>query len=1026
MSKKIHSIKIGNETYELDIPKSEFEVIDPAVATSYDGIVYNPNSKKPVRNTCVEYLSDYNGNLKNLVGNMNVNLNNSYETGSGGNCEYYITSNTDKFSLKLGCADDGHDTWSGINMTGPFREADDGEIGDFYTNDFVLYNYDFEEGSHIDIGIGVLNIHSSHVIDICTNTDAGQFNPCPGNINIDANVFEDYFSDYHGYINIGQHTPFINVGGWDTAKINIGKDSDIIEIGTGDKKYANKSSRIDIGATSSVNINCFDSNQSYYDDYTSNVNTTKIGSVLSNTVGLPAIHMKDDIVLYQNSGDYYIDVTQIKKYVFTGYPVEIDCDGIWEGYLWIDEEYYYKFLTFIKKPEEFCADYCNYWPILVTSYPTNMGDEEIYFHGVGSSEYDSNDERIATKFWYGDLSSSYYDSSDIVKYENFCNNIVIGASEASTRAKVNIGNNAEEVIIGQKYGSFISSPNTFVGINTSSTPDNTANWVDVNRDGTIQRYYYCKNQIPDLVRDSWYLFVDNEMDAIRGFQESYDGTGYNLLVSHWDNFDVLHNEWRNNPNNGFIQGGFLDDVHYYEGIKFTEDVWGNFGRDGEEAYIVDIVNMIPTQVEYASTNINDKIEIAHAPNNNTYITIGDDSDNIVIGGDDNGIILNPNNVISGSTSIEIKSNLIDISSATDGVNISGPDVSINNNEGSYTDIGALNSTMYIGRGAGTVMLGMNNHDYEITNLFLNGDTTKINARAEFSVDSTNITIGCFDNGANDANDTTVLIGADPRTVTDNPGIEDDWLQYEAIKYFIVGARYLNIGDYSNNISLGSYASNVNIGVYASNVNVGNYASTISIGGGTTVGHIYIGSNTSPSHIYIGNIDAHTNSSTAASGVNYRGIILCNTLLPNTKNVLSASQQYINIGATANVNRFNTGYFKNVNYTGKCEQNSDERLKNFGDNLKIDFDALAQMRKANYTWKDTESYGEGNNIGVSAQEVQKLYPEVVTEDPETTILSVDYAKLSVVALAAIDELHKENVELKSRLDKLEELITKLTK
>lgn len=125
-------------------------------------------------------------------------------------------------------------------------------------------------------------------------------------------------------------------------------------------------------------------------------------------------------------------------------------------------------------------------------------------------------------------------------------------------------------------------------------------------------------------------------------------------------------------------------------------------------------------------------------------------------------------------------------------------------------------------------------------------------------------------------------------------------------------------------------------------------------------------------------------------------------------------------------RFNTGYFKNVNYTGTCAQNSDERLKNFGDNLKIDFDALAQMRKANYTWKDTESYGEGNNIGVSAQEVQKLYPEIVVEDTDTKLLSVDYAKLSVVALAAIDELHKENVELKSRLDKLEELITKLTK
>jgi hypothetical protein len=321
---------------------------------------------------------------------------------------------------------------------------------------------------------------------------------------------------------------------------------------------------------------------------------------------------------------------------------------------------------------------------------------------------------------------------------------------------------------------------------------------------------------------------------------------------------------------------------------------------------------------------------------------------------------------------------------------------------------------------------LNTTDYEINNLFLNGYTTKINARTKFSIDSTNVTIGCFDNDANDSDDTTVLIGADPIIVDEDPGIIDDWLQYETIKYFTVGARYLNIGSYSKQTSIGDNASAVNIGTYASAVNIGTYASAVNIGSGSTYGHIYIGNNISPGHIYIGNTNAYTSSSTLPAGVNYRGIILCNTVLPNTKNVASAAQQYINIGGTANINRFNTGYFKNVNYTGTCAQNSDERLKNFGDNLKIDFDALAQMRKANYTWKDAESYGEGNNIGVSAQEVQKLYPEVVTEDPETTLLSVDYAKLSVVALAAIDELHKENVELKSRLDKLEELITKLTK
>ena len=61
------------------------------------------------------------------------------------------------------------------------------------------------------------------------------------------------------------------------------------------------------------------------------------------------------------------------------------------------------------------------------------------------------------------------------------------------------------------------------------------------------------------------------------------------------------------------------------------------------------------------------------------------------------------------------------------------------------------------------------------------------------------------------------------------------------------------------------------------------------------------------------------------------------------------------------------------------------------------------------------------IGVSAQEIQKIYPEIVSEDIETGKLTVAYDKLSVVALAAVDKLHAENQELKDRLTKLEEMV-----
>ena len=115
----------------------------------------------------------------------------------------------------------------------------------------------------------------------------------------------------------------------------------------------------------------------------------------------------------------------------------------------------------------------------------------------------------------------------------------------------------------------------------------------------------------------------------------------------------------------------------------------------------------------------------------------------------------------------------------------------------------------------------------------------------------------------------------------------------------------------------------------------------------------------------------------------------------------------------------------VHATGGFFETSDERLKRFDSDIKVDLDKIAQLPKKYFTWKD------GNNknlqIGTSAQAVQEIYPELVSEDENGT-LSVAYDKLSVVALAAIDKiyteiktLHKQNSELEDRISKLEKLL-----
>ena len=73
-------------------------------------------------------------------------------------------------------------------------------------------------------------------------------------------------------------------------------------------------------------------------------------------------------------------------------------------------------------------------------------------------------------------------------------------------------------------------------------------------------------------------------------------------------------------------------------------------------------------------------------------------------------------------------------------------------------------------------------------------------------------------------------------------------------------------------------------------------------------------------------------------------------------------------------------------------------------------------KKYFVWNDDKE--NKLNIGTSAQEVKKYYPELVSEDAEGK-LTVDYAKLSIIALAAIDKLYKENLEMKERIKRIEE-------
>lgn len=175
-----------------------------------------------------------------------------------------------------------------------------------------------------------------------------------------------------------------------------------------------------------------------------------------------------------------------------------------------------------------------------------------------------------------------------------------------------------------------------------------------------------------------------------------------------------------------------------------------------------------------------------------------------------------------------------------------------------------------------------------------------------------------------------------------------------------------------------------------------------------------------------NIEALSGSVTTFSSSVVTNIETINNSLNNLKdkNITTANTLYF-IGksnpaneslGTANLFVASGAYIINSEFYGSAfYETSDERLKYFTSDVNVDFDKLKSIPKKYFMWKNREM--NPTNIGTSAQKLQAVYPELVSESEG--YLRVDYAKLSVIALAAVDKLHEENEELKERLKKIEE-------
>lgn len=108
----------------------------------------------------------------------------------------------------------------------------------------------------------------------------------------------------------------------------------------------------------------------------------------------------------------------------------------------------------------------------------------------------------------------------------------------------------------------------------------------------------------------------------------------------------------------------------------------------------------------------------------------------------------------------------------------------------------------------------------------------------------------------------------------------------------------------------------------------------------------------------------------------------------------------------------SGSWMEVAGTAYITFTSDGRLKKDVKNLESTLSKIKKLRPVRYVWKNTDT----EDHGLIAQEVQRIYPELVHEDKQG-YLSVNYIMLTPLLIKSVQELDRENRDLKKNLSKV---------
>jgi hypothetical protein len=111
-----------------------------------------------------------------------------------------------------------------------------------------------------------------------------------------------------------------------------------------------------------------------------------------------------------------------------------------------------------------------------------------------------------------------------------------------------------------------------------------------------------------------------------------------------------------------------------------------------------------------------------------------------------------------------------------------------------------------------------------------------------------------------------------------------------------------------------------------------------------------------------------------------------------------------------------------NYNGDVQargfyNSSDARLKRDIKDVSSGLDQLLRLRPVTYKWKKDSSEG-ATQLGLIAQEVQKIFPVVVRKDATSGMLSINYTELLPVVIKAVQEQQQVIRQQEARISTLE--------